>query len=181
VDEIWKPIAGWEGFYEVSTHGRVCSLDRVVPDSRNGQKRVKGRILKPSAGTPYLPYAIVTLHRGGRRGTPGSVIEMPYVHTLVLETFVGPRPEGMQACHDPDRDGMNNRLDNLRWDTPKANQQDSIRHGTHAQGKGKSLTPDQKADVLARKADGESSLSIAADIGCCRSTVDRAWRLATLC
>lgn len=52
-----------------------------------------------------------------------------FVHVLVLETFVGPCPDGMQCLH---RDGnpANNRLDNLRWGTPLENWEDSVRHGT---------------------------------------------------
>lgn len=52
------------------------------------------------------------------------------VHRLILETFVGPCPPGMQCCHSPDRNPKNNRLDNLRWDTPKANSEDAVRDGT---------------------------------------------------
>lgn len=52
------------------------------------------------------------------------------VHRLVLETFVGPCPEGMECCHD---NGIrtDNRLENLRWDTRKNNHKDAMRHGTH--------------------------------------------------
>ena len=48
------------------------------------------------------------------------------VHQLVLEAFIGPRPDGYEACH---YDGAkeNNRLMNLRWDTPEANRDDSRR------------------------------------------------------
>lgn len=46
------------------------------------------------------------------------------VHRLVLEAFVGPCPEGKQACHWPDPDKENNRLDNLRWDTAVENARD---------------------------------------------------------
>ena len=53
-------------------------------------------------------------------------------HILVLETFVGPRPEGMHGCHYDDNP-MNNRLDNLRWDTPRANRMDEIRNGNNHQ------------------------------------------------
>jgi len=42
------------------------------------------------------------------------------VHHLVLEVFVGPRPEGTVACHN-NGDGYDNRVRNLRWDTRKAN------------------------------------------------------------
>ncbi len=55
------------------------------------------------------------------------------VHRLVLESFVGPCPEGMESCH-ADGNRLNNRLDNLRWDTPKNNAADKARHGTLAVG-----------------------------------------------
>ncbi len=56
------------------------------------------------------------------------------VHRLVLEAFIGPCPEGMQACHDPDPTRTNNCLCNLRWGTPKENAADRIRHGHNMRG-----------------------------------------------
>jgi hypothetical protein len=50
------------------------------------------------------------------------------VHRLVLEAFVGPCPEGMEACHN-NGDPADNRLENLRWDTRSANAKDKVRHG----------------------------------------------------
>ena len=43
--EEWRPIEGYEGFYEVSNLGQVRSLDRVVEDSR-GERKLKGKLLK---------------------------------------------------------------------------------------------------------------------------------------
>lgn len=51
-----------------------------------------------------------------------------YVHTLVLTAFFGPRPDGMECCHE-DGSRTNNALSNLRWDTPSANKNDERRHG----------------------------------------------------
>lgn len=51
------------------------------------------------------------------------------IHRLVLETFIGPCPNGMEGCHN-DGNPLNNHLDNLRWDTHKKNVEDSIKHGT---------------------------------------------------
>lgn len=56
------------------------------------------------------------------------------VHSLVLEAFVGPRPEGMECRHFPDRDPANNQLSNLQWGTPKENADDKIVHGTDGRG-----------------------------------------------
>lgn len=54
------------------------------------------------------------------------------VHTLVLEAFVGPRPEGMVACHGPAGLDVNTPA-NLRWDTPLENIHDIIRTGNNYQ------------------------------------------------
>ena len=53
-----------------------------------------------------------------------------YIHRLVLETFLGPCPAGMEACHN---NGIrtDNRLENLRWDTRKNNHKDALTQGTH--------------------------------------------------
>jgi len=53
---------------------------------------------------------------------------MKLVHRLVLETFIGPCPDGMECCHY-DGNPENNKLSNLRWDTHSNNQKDKVRHG----------------------------------------------------
>jgi hypothetical protein len=58
-----------------------------------------------------------------------SIGKARYVHHLVLETFVGPRPNGMECCHC-DGDASNNHLSNLRWDTKASNESDKVLHGT---------------------------------------------------
>lgn len=96
--EVWTPHPQYRA-YEVSSQGRVYSCRRH-------------RILKP-----YLVngYARVKMPDRARK-----------VHQLVLEAFIGPRPEGFEACHY-DGDKQNNRLMNLRWDTPAANRDDRRR------------------------------------------------------
>lgn len=56
------------------------------------------------------------------------------VSRLVLLAFRGPCPVGMEACHFPDRSIHNNRLVNLRWDTPLNNSNDKRIHGTIING-----------------------------------------------
>lgn len=108
--ERWLPIVGWEGFYEVSDLGRVRSLDRVVPHPR-GDLHLRGKILK--LGYHMNEYRTTVLSRPGVRRTP-------YVHQLVLTTFIGERPEGMVACHGVGG-RWDNRLSNLRWGTQSEN------------------------------------------------------------
>ncbi len=56
-----------------------------------------------------------------------------YVPHLVLLAFMGPRPVGMECCHN-DGDYRNNALSNLRWDTHSSNERDKERHGTSNHG-----------------------------------------------
>lgn len=115
--ESWLPVIGHEGLYEVSDQGRV----RSIPRSDRMGRSVKGGLL--SRQTLNGGHLLVRLHRDG-------VITMKLVHHAVLEAFVGPRPEGMEGCHFPDRDPANNRLENLRWDTRSSNHLDRRAHGT---------------------------------------------------
>lgn len=68
------------------------------------------------------------------------------VHSLVLIAFCGPCPDGMLACHYPDRNPANNRLENLSWGTPQTNQKHRLIQGTGGHGEsnhGAILTNDQ--------------------------------------
>lgn len=58
----------------------------------------------------------------------GGRDEFRTVHSLVMLAFVGPLPDGWEVCH---RNGVatDNRLVNLRYDTPRGNYADKVRHG----------------------------------------------------
>ena len=123
--EEWRDVPGYEGLYEVSDQGRVRSLSRRLV-FRNGKQRgrvIPTKLLKPrphrSSGHLY-----VGLSKGGKKTW--------FVHTLVLIAFVGPRSEGMECCHFPDRDPTNNYLDNLSWGTMADNNRHAIIHGSMA-------------------------------------------------
>lgn len=127
--ETWLPVVGFEGFYEVSDQGRVRSLDRVV-DTARGPRKYSGRILKLTVkNNGYLSCALWVC----------QVAKHVSVHTLALESFVGPRPAGMEGCHN-DGDRTNARLSNLRWDTHSENVYDSVRSRTMYQS-AKTLCP----------------------------------------
>jgi hypothetical protein len=102
----WRPVPEWEN-YEVSTTGLI--------------RRTGGRVLKGL--TLGYGYRGIILCRDG-------VQQRRYIQDLVLTTFVGTRPPGYYACHNNGvRD--DNRLANLRWDTPSANNLDQVGHGTN--------------------------------------------------
>ena len=119
--EQWKPVYGYEGIYEVSSHGRVRSLDRTVTYSDGRVRRYKGKVLRATLSSGGYP--CVSLYSQGKE-------KRRYVHSLVAEAFIGTRPKGMEVCHN-DGDPANNRLDNLRYDTHSDNMLDSVRHGTN--------------------------------------------------
>lgn len=69
------------------------------------------------------------------------------LHRLILETFVGPCPEGMECRHlNGNRD--DNRLENIRWGTKKGNQKDRVRHGTDPSGERNGEVKVTEAQVL---------------------------------
>lgn len=107
--EEWRPIPDWDG-YEVSNLGRVVSHRRGRPIVLKGYTNPKG-------------YRFVNLF-DGQRSNPRAV------HRLVMLTFVGPRPDGLEIRH-LDGDQLNNAVDNLAYGTRAENLADQIDHGTH--------------------------------------------------
>ena len=118
--ENWRSVVGFEGLYEVSDYGRVRSWKRTTKTGVHG-----GGLLKPS--TDRQGRRTVCLSCNGNRVNKR-------VHQLVLESFVGPKPKGMECCHFPDSNPANNYLTNLRWDTRVNNQADRLVHGTSNRG-----------------------------------------------
>jgi hypothetical protein len=102
----WRSIPGFDG-YRVSSAGTVRSVRKVL----------RSRIHKSG-------YAVVSMMKDGKS-------HLKSVHRLVLLAFVGEPPKGTVGCHK-DGNRLNNRVWNLRWDTPEANQADSVMHGTKA-------------------------------------------------
>lgn len=114
--EVWKPIWGYTGLYEVSNLGRVRSLDRIASDGR----RVKGRVLR----VYYRPghYGSVMLSKAG--------VEKRFeIHGLVARAFLGPRPKGKLVLHG-ELGQHNDSVTNLRYGTYSENAFDMYRDGT---------------------------------------------------
>lgn len=109
--EVWEDVLGWNGLYQVSSFGRVKSLERTVARSNGRSQLVNERILKPS--TQFLGYQIVCLIRNGK---PTS----HYVHRLVATAFL-PTKNGCTQVNHKDFNPRNNSLSNLEWCSPKQN------------------------------------------------------------
>jgi len=136
--EEWRDIPQFEGHYQVSSDGRVRSIKKDY------------LILKPGrSGRGYLS---VNLWKN-------NVCKKVNVHTLVLTVFVGKRPEGLWARH-LNGNGFDNRLSNLKWDTPKKNQRDKVKHGTLLCGEKHYNVKLSKKDVIKlRKIKSEGKLT----------------------
>lgn len=104
--EEWRPVEGFEEYYEVSNFGRVRSLDRMVIRPPQTPYWRKGIVLTPGAHPSSGNRPHVNMSGGGKKKTA-------QVSVLVAEAFIGPRPDGMECCHYDD-DPLNNHVDNLR-------------------------------------------------------------------
>lgn len=130
IKEIWKPVAGFEIRYMVSNLGRVWSIPFAYqrPEWRKGTLQnvcVGGNFLRGRIRLQNDKPVCVLVSLRDNTGKPHT----KRVHRIVLESFIGPAPKGTECCHY-NGDPTDNRLENLRWDTRKRNQLDSVRHGT---------------------------------------------------
>lgn len=123
-DEVWKPVPGYEGSYEVSSHGRVKALRRVIVRGSRGAREFPERILTAKRRGQYLS---VQLYRSGN-GVSCSI------HRLVCEAFHGPQPSSNCQVAHWDGNPDNNAAANLRWATPTENAADRKRHGRNQIG-----------------------------------------------
>ena len=121
-NEEWRDVVGYEGRYQVSSMGRVKSLERKVTKG-DGERTVKERFLKPNVS--YGGYLMVALYAGGKR-------KMLKVHRLVCQAFHD-NPDNKSDVNHINEDKADNRACNLEWCTRREN----INHGTHNERSGK--------------------------------------------
>jgi hypothetical protein len=161
--ENWKDVAGYEGFYQVSTLGRMRSVDRLVTYKNNVTAIRKGTILRPGFQKEGYPHYVLS-----RNNKVKSIL----AHKAVLEAFIGPRPSGMQACHWDGCHG-NAALSNLRWDTPPNNYLDSVRLGKANMGRRNGSSKLNEQQVREIRAASGSQKDIASLYGISQSKVSK--------
>lgn len=115
--ELWAWISGYEGFYEVSSFG----LLRTWRVKGNKQGVLRKEAAQMSPGKNSNGYRTVRLAKNKKATTLK-------IHSLVAETFIGPRPDGTEINH---KDGCktNNRVENLEYVTRSENQKHAYRLG----------------------------------------------------
>lgn len=118
MEEIWKDIKNYEGYYQVSSLGRVRSLTRKVR-TFNGERTAKGIILKPlKTNTGYFRVDL-------KRSQKSHYVS---IHRLVAETFI-PNINKHLVINHIDGDKSNNCIDNLEWCTQSHNIKEAYRVG----------------------------------------------------
>lgn len=113
--EIWKPVRGFEGFYEISNLGRVKSLERTYKTRKGYNWHVSEKFLKV---VPFNGYPAVVLSKN-------SVCRRYAIHRLLAEAFI-PNPDSKPHIDHINTNTMDFRLSNLRWVTPKENANNPI-------------------------------------------------------
>lgn len=104
-NEIWTPLKNFEGFYEISTYGRIKTVERIIYTNNNGYIKQNSFIKKQQKH--YRGYLTVSLKKNGK-------IYKKYVHRLVAETFI-PNPNNLPQINHKDENKKNNCVDNLEW------------------------------------------------------------------
>jgi len=143
----WREVVGYEGYYEVSDCGKVRSVDRVVPDGPNRERKLYGQVMsaRPLLRTGHL----------GLNLSKDGIVKHKLVHRLVASAWIGPCPDGQQVRHGPN--GVaDNSVSNLSYGTPTENNLDCRRDGTDG-------------GVRVRRSDGKefASMAIAAEESGC--------------
>ena len=148
IDEIWCPIKGYEGLYEVSDQGRVRSL-----------KFGKERILKPIRNTQG--YIQVHLCKNGE-------IKKCLVHRLVAKTFI-PNPNNLQEVNHKDEDKANNFVKNLEWCDRKYNNNYGTRTKRQSEKLSKPVLQYTKSGVFVRE--WKSTRDVQRNLNYCQSNI----------
>lgn len=106
MEEIWKDILNFEGYYQASNLGNIKSLG-------NGKTYKSARLLKPGHTGKDKAYRFVVLCKNG-------IKEHKRVCRLVYEAFNGQIPEGMQVNHI-NENTCDDQIENLNLMTAKEN------------------------------------------------------------
>ena len=165
--EIWKPVVGYEGSYEVSSMGKIRSLDRMCygPRLKDGQFR-KGKVLR--GNILQDGYEQVRLFQNGK----GEYIK---VHRIVAEAFI-PNPQNKIQVNHINGIKHDNRADNLEWVSPSENMRHAYDVLKIPTGKGRKHGPSirrklTKEQVEAIRKDPRTNTRIAKDYNVCQQTI----------
>ena len=124
MQEIWKDIEGYEGFYQLSNIGRIKSLYRETIGKNGGVYVSSESIMR--TGVSQSGYKRVGLRKDG-------VTITKKIHVLLAKHFI-PNPNNYPVVRHLNDNKLDNRLENLAWGTYKDNMQDAIKNGKTLKG-----------------------------------------------
>lgn len=124
--EKWKPVVGYEGLYEVSSKGRVRSVDRVLIDRIGREKLFRGQSIATHLNKYGYPICKLWMGSKGKTST---------IHRLVALSFLENEDNKPQVNHI-DGNKENNSIDNLEWVTNSENDIHAFEIGLRSTRKG---------------------------------------------
>lgn len=108
IEEVWKDIKNYEGMYQISSYGRVRSLDRIVNSSCGKTQHKRGKLL-----TIYYNKRVNVYEIHLRKDNKRKCFK---IHRLVAEAFVyNDDPINKTTVNHIDGNRANNHMDNLEW------------------------------------------------------------------
>jgi len=111
-NEIWEPVKGYEGCYEVSNTGKIMGIERMVV-TKSGLRIIKSRLLKPRLNN--YGYMEVRLTKNGKTTTT-------FIHIIIARSFI-PNPLNKLEINHVNGIKTDNRIENLEWCTHLENMQ----------------------------------------------------------
>ena len=164
-EEIWLPIKGYEGIYEVSNMGQVRSLERYEWNSvkkMEYQRIRKGRILIASLDSEG--YKKLTLAKN-------DINVSRVIHKLVAKEFV-PNPENKPQVNHKNGIKSDNRAENLEWVTHTEQMRHAFSTGLARIEPNVLLNHAQVREIRLRyKFEKISHRTLAKEYGVCKSTI----------
>jgi hypothetical protein len=156
--EIWKPINGYENFYEVSNLGNVRSVNRYAAGVHGSKRLLIGKPLIPSIGKEPNNYRMVFL----RNGVRGNWFK---ISRLVAIAFI-PNPNNYPCVDHVDCVKTNDSFSNLEWVTHAENMSRASSNGLMNSAKGQNvwnskLTDEKVLQMLALFKAGKTKTEIA--------------------
>ena len=140
MEEIWKDVVGYEGYYKVSNIGNVISLERKCEHATVGEYILKSKVM--SQELTKDGYVRVSLSKKGRIKTQ--------IHRVVAEAFI-PNPENKPEVNHINGAKNDNRVENLEWCTRSENVRHAFKTGLTLYHKGENSHRSKITEEQARE------------------------------
>lgn len=160
ISEIFLPIKGFEGYYEISNLGRVKSVDRVVLFSDGRKRKYKSRFIKYKTNLPYLIAPLIISQK--QKFIP--------VHRLIAIHFI-PNPDNKPFINHKDCNKRNNSLDNLEWCSHAENTEHAVSNSLFKKGENHGNSKLSNSAAMYIKTSKESGVYLSKKFNLATSTI----------